>query len=215
MSGESTDATGRARVVGQEAGEEASATARVAGQAAESTMETAGREAGAVMEEARHQADTAVRELRTRVSEEAGEQTRRAAGTLRRWADDLAEMAEHGPDDSPARTMVAQSARRGHRAAEYLDHSGVDGLLNDLRRFARRRPGAFLASAALTGLVVGRLARASREDGSSDTSGHPTHPPALDSGPAPAPTGTPPGVPAGGDLPGPVTRPGYPGHPEA
>ncbi|MBB0247232.1 hypothetical protein FNQ90_24700, partial [Streptomyces alkaliphilus] len=167
MSGESTDATGRARVVGREAKEEASATADVAGRAAEKTMETAGREVGAVVEEARHQADTMVRDMRTRVTEEADEQTHRAAETLRRWADDLADMAEHGRDDSPARTMVARTAHRGQRAARYLDHRGVEGVLGDLSRFARRRPGAFLAGAALTGLVVGRLARAGGGNGAS------------------------------------------------
>ncbi|MGX1274819.1 hypothetical protein [Streptomyces phaeoluteigriseus] len=62
---------------------------------------------------------------------------------------------------------MAQVADRGHRAVDYLDKLGAEGLLQDLQGFARRRPGAFLSAAALAGLVVERLAKAgSKADGS-------------------------------------------------
>ncbi|MFV0137988.1 hypothetical protein ACLGIH_33250 [Streptomyces sp. HMX87] len=137
------------RQAGQTAKEQASATAGQARQAA-----------GTVAGEARQQAGTAVSDLRERVTQEAESQTQRAAGTVRQWSDELSELARNAPEDSPARSLVSQVADGGHRAAEYLDKQGVEGMTEDLKGFARRRPGAFLAGAALAGLVVGRMAKA-------------------------------------------------------
>ncbi|MFJ8470029.1 hypothetical protein [Streptomyces swartbergensis] len=94
------------------------------------------------------------------MAEEVEGQTRRAAGTVRRWADDLAELAGNAPDDSPTRSLVSQVADGGHQAADYLDDHGAQGMAEDLKGFARRRPGAFLAGAALAGFAVGRMAKA-------------------------------------------------------
>ncbi|MCE0444811.1 hypothetical protein LT493_04460 [Streptomyces tricolor] len=86
-------------------------------------------------------------------------QTRRAAGVLRQWAQDLTELAENAPGDSPARSVATQMADRGHRAADYVDKQGVEGIVGDLQSFARRRPGLFLGGALLAGLAVGRLGK--------------------------------------------------------
>ncbi|MBB6081880.1 hypothetical protein [Streptomyces paradoxus] len=94
------------------------------------------------------------------MAEEVEGQTRRAAGTVRRWADELAELARNGPDDSPTRSLVSQVADGGNQAADYLDDHGVQGMAEDLKGFARRRPGAFLAGAALAGFAVGRMGKA-------------------------------------------------------
>lgn len=151
---------GRVQAAGQTAKEQASATA---GQAREATGEVAGTaldQARTVAGEARRQAGSAVGDLRGRVADEVAGQTRRAAGTVHQWADDLAELARNAPGDSPARSLVSQVADGGHRAADYLDRHGVEGMTEDLKGFARRRPGAFLAGAALAGLAVGRMAKA-------------------------------------------------------
>jgi hypothetical protein len=167
MSGESAEVTERAQHAGQAAKEQASATADQTKQAAGEVAGTAADQVKAVTGEARQQAGTVVGELRGRLTDQAQEQTQRVAGTLRQWADDLASLAQNAPGDSPARGLVAQAADGGHRAAEYLDKQGPDGLVEDLKGFARRRPGAFLAGAALSGLVVGRLAKAGSKAGPS------------------------------------------------
>ncbi|MGW0703502.1 hypothetical protein ACWD0A_30200 [Streptomyces sp. NPDC002867] len=151
---------GRAQQTGQAAREQASATAGQAGQAVGQVGGVAAEKARNVAGQAREQAGTAVRDLQGRLREEARGQTERFAGTMRQWADDLAGLAENAPGDSPARSLAAQAADGGHRAADYLDKQGVEGLLGDLQAFARRRPGAFLGGAVLAGLVVGRLAKA-------------------------------------------------------
>jgi hypothetical protein len=54
----------------------------------------------------------------------------------------------------------AGAADGGRRAAGYLDERGLDGAIEELQRFARRRPGVFLAGAALAGFAAGRIAKA-------------------------------------------------------
>ncbi|MFE1755722.1 hypothetical protein ACFW88_35180 [Streptomyces anandii] len=107
----------------------------------------------------RQQAGSVVQDLRSRAVDEAEGQTRRAAGVLRQWAQDLSELAEKAEGDSPARSVVAQVADRGHRAADYVDRQGAEGIIGDLQSFARRRPGLFLGGALAAGLIVGRLGK--------------------------------------------------------
>ncbi|MFJ1812308.1 MULTISPECIES: hypothetical protein [unclassified Streptomyces] len=158
----------------QQAGETARAQASVA---ADQAQQAAGQVAGtavdqtkAVAGQARQQAGIVADDLRHRAMDEAEDQTRRAAGALHQWADDLAGLAENAQSDSPARGLAAQAADSGHRAANYLERQGVDGVLSDVQGFARRRPAAFLGGALLAGFAVGRLVKvAAKADTSSGT----------------------------------------------
>jgi len=60
---------------------------------------------------------------------------------------------------TPAATVVSRVADGGRQLADYLDQHGPDGVLRDVQDFARRRPGAFLATALAAGFVVGRLGK--------------------------------------------------------
>ncbi|MEU1039873.1 hypothetical protein ACFYP4_22350 [Streptomyces sp. NPDC005551] len=161
MSTQSADGgAGRVQAAGQTAREQASATAGQAKDAAGEVAGTAMDQARTVAETARRQAEGAVGDLRDRVTEEMQGQTQRAAETVRQWADDLSELTRNAPGDSPARSMVSQAANGGHRAADYLERHGVEGMGENLKGFARRRPGAFLAGAALAGFAAGRLVKA-------------------------------------------------------
>jgi hypothetical protein len=195
---------GRVQQTGQTAKEQASAVSAQTGQAVGEVAGTAAEQAKAVAVEARAQAGGAIRDLRQRLVGESKGQVERLAGTVRQWADDLAGMAENASGDSPARSLAAQAAGQGHRAADYLDKNGAEGLVGDLQNFARRRPGAFLGGAALAGLMVGRLAKAGtkasqapsapyqdvrrqgleREESSMLPAGTPVPPPELPSYPA-------------------------------
>ncbi|MEV5801867.1 hypothetical protein [Streptomyces collinus] len=159
MSEPMQDGGGRLQQAGETAMAEASATAGQTRQAAGQVAATAAQQAKEVAGEVRHQAGSVVQDLRGRALDEAEGQTRRAAGILRQWAQDLSELTENAPGDSPARSVAAQVAERGHRAADYVDKQGVEGIVGDLQSFARRRPGLFLGGALLAGLVVGRLGK--------------------------------------------------------
>lgn len=194
--------TGRAQQAGQTARQEAAATADQARQGAGEVVGTAAEQARAVTGEARAQAGAMAGDLRARVAEEAENQARRGAQAMRQWADDLSGLAEGADGDSPARSLVAQAADRGHRAADYLDSRGVGGLVGDLEDFARRRPGAFLGGAVLAGFAIGRLAKAGGKAGGE----------ANGSGPGPSER---PGAPGPVPLPGEAAPPELPEHREA
>ncbi|MFE4047771.1 hypothetical protein [Streptomyces sp. YIM B13518] len=182
---------------------ETSATAGQAKQAAGQVAGTAAEQARTVVGEARQQAGTVVEDLRTRAIDEADGQTKRAAGTLRRWANDFSGLAAHAENDSPARGLAARAGDKGMRAADYLERQGVEGLVADLQGFARRRPGAFLGGALLAGLAVGRLAKAAQTASRTDGNGQrqvtaapaagalPSAPPPGTAPPAPPDLGTP------------------------
>jgi hypothetical protein len=115
-------------------------------------------DAGRVAGEVRTQAGRVADDVRQKVGEQARTQQGRLADRLRETGDELRQMAGDRPD-SPARAVVDQLADRSSRLADYLADRGPDGLLADVQRFARRRPAAFLASAAVAGFVVGRLGK--------------------------------------------------------
>lgn len=163
----------------QRAQQEMSATAGQAGEAARGLAGSAGEQARSVTGQARDQARTTARDLRGHVADEADSQAHRTAGAVRQWADDLAGLADNAPADSPARSLVAQAADGGHRAADYLDEHGVGGLIEDMQGFARRRPAAFLGGAALAGFALGRIVKLGRADAADQSPPDETAPPEV------------------------------------
>lgn len=135
-------------------------TTERAKQAAAETAGTAKQQAREVTGEVRAQTGAAVDHLRERMRGEADSQSRRAAQSLRQWSDDLHTMTESGTPDSPVHGVVKQVAQGGRKAADYIDERGFAGLADDLQRFARRRPGLFLAGALAAGFLAGRAAKA-------------------------------------------------------
>jgi hypothetical protein len=151
---------------------EAQATAAQARAGAGEVAETVQQQAGQVARQAGTEARRIVDQTRGRLSDEAQVQTRRTADGLRQWSDELASMADSAKPDSPVREAVHQIASSGRRAADYLDRRGLEGVVGELQEFGRRRPGAFLLGAAMTGFLVGRMAKAaatSSKEGSADT----------------------------------------------
>ncbi|WP_168220722.1 hypothetical protein [Streptomyces sp. RFCAC02] len=160
-------------------------TTNQARQKAADAAGTAREEARDVAGRGRETAMSAAREFGDRVADEARGQERNATRTVRRWADDLAAMAEHAPQDSPARGLVDRAADTGRRAADYVDENGMSGAADELRRFAARRPAAFLGGVALAGFALGRLARAGKAQAGSDGSGAAGPDGGPDTGPRP------------------------------
>jgi hypothetical protein len=73
-------------------------------------------------------------------------------------ADHLDEM-RGDRQDSPATQVVSRVADGGRQLAGYLETMGPEGVLREVEDFARRRPGAFLATALAAGFVVARLGK--------------------------------------------------------
>jgi hypothetical protein len=132
--------------------------AQVAGQAVGEVKDTAKEQAQRVGAEAKTQARNVASDVRDRVSEQARTQNDRLVGSIRQTADQLDEMRDDRAD-SPAAAVVSRVADGGRQLADYLDRNGPEGVLREVQDFARRRPGAFLATALAAGFVVGRLGK--------------------------------------------------------
>lgn len=87
--------------------------------------------------------------------------------------------------------FVSMLADRAQKFTTQLETKEPADLLNDVRRFAARRPGTFLAIAAGVGLVAGRLTRGLSDSDDDDRSSAQR---AVGQSPVPRPT-TPPAVP--------------------
>jgi hypothetical protein len=120
--------------------------------------ETAKHEMGTVAHEVKHQAGRVASDVRSRITHQARQRQDDLADRARQTGQELRAMAADR-EPSPARTTVEQLANRTEQVADYLSKHGPEELLADLQDFARRRPGVFLASAAVAGFVVGRLAK--------------------------------------------------------
>jgi hypothetical protein len=133
----------------------AQAGKQAAGEVAQSTV---GR-AHDVVGEGKAQARDLVGEARDQLRGRAGEQHRNAVTQLRSLADELHSMAGSGQQGGVATDLVSRAAARAHGTAAWLDERQPGDLVEELRRFARRRPGAFLVGALAAGVMAGRLGR--------------------------------------------------------
>jgi hypothetical protein len=153
-------------VVKDEAAEVARAAAHSGGQVAG----TVGEQANRVASETAHQARHLFEEGKGQLAGQAREAQRRAASGLHALADQLHGMAEKSDDKGMVPEVARQASDRARTVASWLEEREPGDLLDEVRRFARRRPGVFLAGAALAGVVVGRLTRgaiAAQSDSSS------------------------------------------------
>jgi hypothetical protein len=128
--------------------------------------ERGGQVASTVADEAKHVASQARREARDlmdeglgQLREQAKEGQQKTAKSLRAIADQLDDMS--GKADAPGvATDVAQEiSERARTVASWLETREPGDLVNEVRGFARRRPGVFLAGAAVAGVLAGRLTR--------------------------------------------------------
>lgn len=143
--------------------------AQTAAQAASDVGSTAKEQAANVVGEAVDQARNLGGELRGQVSEQAETQSKRLADAVRSIGQELQSLANGEAQSGPATDMVRQVADRAHRLAGRLDERGPQGLLEDLRSFARQRPGGFLLGAALAGAATGRLVKGATATGSDES----------------------------------------------
>jgi hypothetical protein len=122
-------------------------------------------EVGDLVAEARVQARSVVDDTRRQMREQADQQAVKVAGTMKRISRELSELADGRADQAQTvRPYLRDLARPIDDVARRLEAGRVDGLVADVQRFARRRPGAFLAIAAGAGFVAGRMARAMKDE---------------------------------------------------
>ena len=122
--------------------------------------ETAATEAQGVKREVGTQARRLMDQVGTELNDQATEQQKRAAGGLRGVGSQLQKMADGSDEQGMAVDLVSQAASRVDSAASWLDDRDPGAVLEEVKSFARRRPGLFIAIAVGAGVVAGRLTKA-------------------------------------------------------
>ena len=124
-------------------------------------------EAKSVVGDVRQQARGLLDETSSQVQDQSRTQRDRLVETLRTFSDDLEGMAQQS--SGLASSAAREVADRARSFTDQLDGREPTELLDDLRSLARRRPGMFLAGAAIAGVVAGRILRGTRDAAQSQT----------------------------------------------
>jgi gas vesicle protein len=140
---------------------EAAAVKDTAVEAGKEVAATAKDEAANVASEAKYQAKSLLSTATSELQSQASTQQSRLASTLRGYADELQGLAQGQGSAEPGviTDLVQQAASKGSEIASWLENREPGDVLEELRRFARRRPVMFLALCGLAGVVAGRITR--------------------------------------------------------
>ncbi|MBT2520277.1 hypothetical protein [Arthrobacter sp. ISL-28] len=156
---------------GETAKEESADVARQATDSARAVATTAKTEAANVAAEAKSSARDLLYQAKSELTDQAVSQQQKAASGLRALSDELHSMALTSDQPGIASDLVRQAAERSSAAATWLDGRDPGSLLDEVKSFARQRPGTFLLLAAGAGVLAGRLARGLGA-GAPDVPGH-------------------------------------------
>jgi hypothetical protein len=143
----------------QQAREQASKVGHEAAQSGGHVAREAAGQGKQVATEARRQARNLAGEVSEQLRQQAGMQQKRAAEGLRALGSELQSMASKSDQDGVAGEMVRRVSGAAEQAAGWLEGREPGDLVNEVRDYARRRPGVFLAGAVVAGLLMGRLTR--------------------------------------------------------
>jgi hypothetical protein len=175
-----------ARQMTEATGQEGREVAQSAKAEASQVKDTATDQARQIKDEATRQARGLVDQAKTELRDQGRSQADQAVQAIRRVGDQADALAEGRPRDAGAvADYVRQAGGKAREVANRLDERGIDGVLNDVQDYARRKPGVFLLGCAAAGFVAGRLIRGSAasssgSDGSPNGSGVPsTQPPST------------------------------------
>lgn len=150
-------ASGEAAGTADVAREEAGNVAHTAVDAGRNVAGTAKDEAANVVGEAKAQVSSLLTQVTGELRDQAATQQTRAADGLRTVSGDLDDMSS--ASSGIAADLVSQVSTRANSLASWLGDHDPESLLDEVRSYARRRPGTFIAIAAVAGLVVGRITR--------------------------------------------------------
>ncbi|MBF4613895.1 hypothetical protein [Curtobacterium sp. VKM Ac-1376] len=135
----------------------------VAGDAKEKAANVAGtakEQAANVASEATDHAKQLYAQASSQLKDQAADQQQRAAGGLRTLGEQLGRMAENDDEQGVASKVVRDLSGRANTVAGFLENRDPGSLLDEVKTFAAKRPGTFIAVAAGAGLLAGRLAKA-------------------------------------------------------
>jgi hypothetical protein len=170
--------------------DEAANVADQAKGAAQNVAETAKTEAKNVAYEAKNSARDLLHQAKSDLTSQAGTQQTKAAEGIRNISSQLRSMADAPDQQGVASDLIRQAADRSESVASWLDNRDPGSLLDEVKSFARQRPGTFLLLAAGAGMLAGRLGRSLQAGAPETTTGtgssgtlppYPVQPPVTES----------------------------------
>lgn len=162
--------------------DEAKQVSDTAAESGKQVAETAKGEAKNVAAETKQQAVSLLDTVRAEVGEQANTSQNRIADTLHGLSKELGGLASGSSESGPLTDLAHEASRKGGEVAHWLQEREPSDVLDEVRAYARRRPGTFLLLCGLAGVVAGRLTRsavASRTSLDSDDSNSANTRPAL------------------------------------
>jgi uncharacterized protein YjbJ (UPF0337 family) len=127
--------------------------------AAQQVAGTAKQEISNVTSEVGAQAKDLLHQTRGQVRETVGAQQSKLAETLHSVAKELGSMGSSTENPGVASDLAQQAARKVGEIGHWLENREPEDVLEQVKDFARRKPGTFLIGAALAGVIAGRLTR--------------------------------------------------------
>ena len=156
----SATATGQAKQVKRTAAAQSKVVARTANQDVRELAGTVRSQADQVKGELAGQARALFDDTRGQLQSQADQQAYRLARALFQVGGQAVALADGRPQQAgPLADYAEQAANWLDSAASHIEERGLEGLATDVVDFARRRPGVFMAGAAVLGFGVGRLIR--------------------------------------------------------
>ena len=139
--------------------QEAGDVAHQATDSAQHVAETAKAEAANVAGEVKANAKDLLYQAKTDLTDQAGAQQQKVAQGLHSISGELRTMANASDQPGVATDLIRQAADRSASVASWLEGRDPGSLLDEVKTFARQRPGTFLMLAAGAGILAGRLTR--------------------------------------------------------
>jgi hypothetical protein len=139
--------------------EQARTAAQSAAHGGSDVLDSAKEQGRQVVVETGRQARDLYGQVRSQVSDQANTQQKRAVGSLYALGDEINRMAEQGGQSGPATEIARQAGDKINQAAQWLEGKEPGHVLDEVKSFARRNPGAFLVGAAVLGVLAGRLSK--------------------------------------------------------
>lgn len=157
---------GQARQVKATAAGQAKVAARTTNQDVRELADTVRDQADQVRGELAGQAREILTETRDQLQAQADVQAARVAAALFQVGGQAVALAGGRPDQAgPLAGYAEQAADWLDAVATNIEERGLEGIVADVTGFARRRPGLFLAGAAVIGVGVGRMIRSGAVSG--------------------------------------------------
>jgi hypothetical protein len=152
---------------------EAANVGQTAKEAGSQVASTAADQAKEVADVTKRQAQDLLNQGRSQVREQAIGQQQKAAQGLSSLATELRGLANGTSTGAPgpARDLLEQASGKVEEFSTWLQSREPADLLDEVRAFARRKPGMFLLGAAAAGVLAGRMTsgvKAVHSDGSGD-----------------------------------------------